>query len=119
MPKTVFIAHSMSGDIEGNTLKVVKICRRIHSSEIIPVFPSFTTRRYLTPAPADRQLAETHIREYFKRRFIDELWLYGRRITEGMWREVRTAREQGVLVVAKTASTKRILDRANLRDGCG
>lgn len=113
MPKTVFIAHPMSGDVEGNTEKVVAICRSIHSEEVIPVFPSFTTRRYLTPDPKDRKLAEVHILEYFRRGFIDELWLYGDRITDGMWREIKTAGENGVLVIAMTEETKSALSKAN------
>ena len=109
MPKTVFIAHPMTGDIEGNTEKVVKICRAIHSREIIPIFPSFTTRRYLTPEPGDRVLAVLHIQEYFRRQMIDELWLYGDGITPGMWREVALAQEHNVPVVAKSPQTQREL----------
>ena len=103
--KRVMIAHPMSGDIEGNTAKVVAICRAIHSEEAMPVFPSFTTRRYLTDDPHDRELAAIHIREYLKSGFVHELWLYGGRITPGMWREIRTAREFGIPVVAKTPAT--------------
>lgn len=106
MPKIVFIAHPMSGDIPGNFKKVVDICRRIHSARIIPVFPSALTRQYLTPDPKDRKLAKVNILTYFNRGFIDELWLFGDHISEGMWREIETARKYGVKVVGKTARTR-------------
>ena len=72
-PKNVMILHPMTGDLEENTKRVVAICRAIHSPEIIPVFPSFTTRRYLSQDPLDRGLAAAHNLQYFKRGFIDEV----------------------------------------------
>jgi hypothetical protein len=107
--KHVFIAHPMSGDLEGNTKKVVAICRQIHSRTTMPVFPSFTTRRYLGPDEADRALAEEHIREYFHSGFIHELWLFGETITKGMWREIALAKKHRVPVIAKTPGTKQAL----------
>jgi hypothetical protein len=68
MPKIVFVAHPMSGDVEGNTKKVEEILSTLHSSEIIPIFPSFTTSRYLSDSAVDRELAFTHIRQYFEKR---------------------------------------------------
>jgi hypothetical protein len=75
--KLVFIAHPMSGDIEGNTKKVLAICRKIHSEEIIPVFPSFTWRLYLTGDDEDKKLAAQVNETYFASGAVDELWLYG------------------------------------------
>lgn len=106
MPKTVMIVHPMTGDIEGNLKKVDAICRAIHGSEIIPVFPSYTTRRYLTPDPKDRELAKTHIEEYLKRGFVDEVWVYGNRVTEGMMRVILTAMEYNIPVVSKSRETQ-------------
>ena len=107
MPRTVFVAHQMTGDLEGNTAKVVAICRAIHSEEIIPVHPSFTTRRYLTADPRDRELAKAHREEYFRRGMIDELWLYGKILSDGMWEEVQLARKYNIPVFAKSAETRR------------
>ena len=39
MAKTVFIAHPISGDAAGNAKKVLDICRRIHTQDIVPVAP--------------------------------------------------------------------------------
>jgi hypothetical protein len=106
----VFIAHPMSGDLEGNTQKVVAICRKIHSKDVIPVSPSFTTRRYLTADPTDRMLAKEHINEYFERHVFDELWLFGDRISEGMMIEVNLAIKHGIPVVGKTPETVAALE---------
>ena len=105
MPKTVFIAHPMTGDHEGNTRKIVEICRLVHSEDVIPVHPSFTTRRYFTEDPRDRELAKAHIEEYFKRGMVDEVWLYGDRITAGMRREIALAEKYNVRVVAHSLET--------------
>lgn len=106
MPKTVMIVHPMTGYIEGNLKKVDVICREIHSSEIIPVFPSYTTRRYLTSDPKDRELAKAHIEEYLKRGFIDEVWVYGDRVTEGMLKVMLTAMTFNIPVISKTRETQ-------------
>jgi len=37
MTKTVFIAHPISGDIRGNVQKVLGICEKVHTKDIIPV----------------------------------------------------------------------------------
>jgi hypothetical protein len=46
---------------------------------------------------------ETNL-EPFERGYVDELWLFGDRISEGMKREVRKAIELGIPVVCKTES---------------
>ncbi len=108
----VFVAHPMSGEIVENTRKVTDICRKIHTTRTHPVFPSFTTRRYLTQTAKDRKIAKAHILQYLRRGFIDELWLFGDHISAGMWREIRTARKFGIPVVAKTGGTKKELRAA-------
>ncbi len=103
----VFIAHKMTGDIEGNMAKVVEICKQIHSTELICIFPSALTRRYpLSQDPKDRAIAQATIEEYFTSGFVQELWLYGDVLTDGMKREVQLALENDIRVVAKTTETK-------------
>lgn len=111
MHKIVFIAHPMSGDQSGNMRKVLRILRQTHTATLIPIFPSAATRQYLSGSEADQRLAETHIERYFSRRFVDELRLYGDRISEGMWREVRLARKYRVPIIAMTRETKEALEQ--------
>mgnify|MGYP006373926613 FL=1 len=101
MAKTVFIAHVISGDVEGNIKKVIKICKAIHSVDIIPVFPSFTWRQYLPENDTTKYYSGLVNDEYFKRGMVDELWLYGKTISAGMLKEIQLALSYGIPVVPK------------------
>lgn len=101
----IFVAHPMSGDIDGNTKKVIAICKSIHSEEIIPVFPSLTWRQYLAGHPNFQNLAAAVNEEYFRRGLVDEIWLYGDRLSDGMEREVILAMECHIPVIPKTPET--------------
>jgi len=105
MAKTVFIAHPISGDVENNVKKVIAICEAIHSKDVIPVFPSFTWRQYLTDRPGDKALAHAVNEEYFKRGMVDEVWFYGDRMSDGMREEAKLARSFGITVVGKSRET--------------
>lgn len=108
--KTVFIAHPIAGDIKGNTKRVLAICEQIHSETIIPVAPYLVSLQYLNDdAVEDRELGILANLECFKRRYIDELWLFGSRISIGMEEEVRLAVKLGIIIKAKTEATRREL----------
>lgn len=108
--KTVFIAHPIAGDIEGNVKKVLEICEKIHSEKIIPVAPYLVSLQYLDDTIIeDRELGILANTECFKRRYVDELWLYGDRISSGMKHEVILAFHFGIKVRAKTPETNKAL----------
>lgn len=110
--KTVFIAHPIAGDVEGNTKKVLAICETIHDKEIIPVAPYLVSLQYLDDTvKEDRQLGVDANLECFRRKYIDELWLFGDRISEGVAAEVKLAMELGIPIVAKTEETKQDLKK--------
>lgn len=116
MPKMVFIAHPISDDPEENTRKVLEICRRIHTPDVIPLFPSLAWRMYLSAIDAgDKALAKMAIEEYFSRGVVDELWFYGDKLSNGMLRELELADQYGVQVVAKTPKVYELLMEAVLR----
>jgi len=105
--KTVFVAHPIAGDIEGNMKKVLAICEQIHSKEIIPIAPYLVSLQYLNDEVVeDRQLGIDANHECFRRGYVDELWLFGDRISEGMKGEILLAREMNIPVVPKTEGTK-------------
>ena len=115
MAKTVFIAHPISGDIKGNVTKVLRICEEVHSKDIIPVAPYLISLQYLNDdVIEDWELGIQANLECFRRRYIDELWLFGDRISSGMWGEIRLAKELGIPVIAKTEDTRR--DLAQIHD---
>ncbi len=108
--KTVFIAHPISGDIKGNIQKVLEICRNIHRDGIIPVAPYLVSLQYLNDEVVeDRQLGVEANLECFHRRYIDELWLFGDRISSGMEEEVKLAQALKIPIIAQTEGTKKDL----------
>lgn len=110
MPKTVFVAHPIAGDVEGNVKKVLTICRAIHTKDVIPIAPYIVSLQYLDDGVhEDRQLGIDANRVCFERKLIDEVWLFGDRISSGMKHEVILAITLGIPVYAKTPETKRAL----------
>jgi hypothetical protein len=105
--KTVFVAHEISGDIAGNIKKVIAICRVLHLKGIIPIFPSFIWRQYFTGiTPEEKVLIGKVNEEYFGREMIDEVWIYGPRLSDGIKEEIRLAVKNGVTVIAKSVQLK-------------
>lgn len=106
MTKVVFIAHPIRGDVTGNVLKVLEICKEVHRGGVIPVVPYLVSLQYLNDnVVEDRKLGIEANLECFQRHFIDELWLFGNQITEGMRSEVLLALMLEIPIVAKTLET--------------
>lgn len=112
--KTVFIAHPISGDVKGNMKKVLNICKQVHTQEIIPYAPYLAALQYLNDEVVeDRSLGIEANLECLHRKFIDELWLFGNKISEGMEQEILLAKKLGIPIIAKTDETKRDLEKFN------
>ncbi|OGZ43706.1 MAG: hypothetical protein A2719_01275 [Candidatus Ryanbacteria bacterium RIFCSPHIGHO2_01_FULL_45_22] len=106
--KTVFIAHPIKGDVQDNAKKVLEICKRIHTRNIIPIAPYLVSIQYLDDEiREDRELGIEANLEAFHRKYIDELWLFGDRISPGMEQEVLLAFKFNIPVIPKTDETKR------------
>lgn len=104
--KVVFIAHPIRGDIPANMRKALEICKAVHSEKIFPVAPYLIALQYLDDhTPAERARGIKGNREYFRRHFIDELWLCGDQITYGMVEEIAWAIQNRIRIVAKTPET--------------
>jgi hypothetical protein len=105
--KTVFIAHPISGDIQGNMKLVLDICEHIHTTTVIPVAPYLVSLQYLNDdVVEDRQLGIDANLECFRRGYIDELWLFGDRISTGMRQEVLLAQRLHIPIIPQTEGTK-------------
>lgn len=110
MAKTVFIGHPISGDIRGNVEKVLKICEEVHTKNIIPVAPYLVSLQYLDDEVVeDRELGMEANHECFLRGYVDELWLFGDRISVGMKKEILLAKEMNIPIIPKTERTRREL----------
>jgi len=103
----VFVAHPVRGDTEANIAAARKIFSELHLDDsIIPVAP-YLARHGLIDQKSDHghQLAFGADRQYFVRNFIEQLWLYGDHISDGMWEVVELALECFVEVVPKSEET--------------
>lgn len=103
--KIIYIAHPISGDVEGNLQKIAEIYKMVSRShpEVVPFVPYFATCKSLDDSdPIDRSLGILHNSEFFKRGVIDEVWLFGDRISTGMNHEIQMAEDAGIPVVDKT-----------------
>ncbi|MBU3964777.1 DUF4406 domain-containing protein [Patescibacteria group bacterium] len=106
--KVVFIGHPISGDIRSNVKKVLDICKKIHNRQIIPCVPYLVSIQYLgDEITEDRELGIDVNLECFYRRYIDELWLFGDRISKGMEQEINLALKLDVPIIPKTNETKK------------
>ncbi|MCX6736437.1 MAG: DUF4406 domain-containing protein [Candidatus Parcubacteria bacterium] len=108
--KTIFVAHPISGDIQGNVEKILKICKEIHNETTIPVAPYLMSLRYLDDSESEeRDLGIGANLETFHRGYVDELWLFGDTVSPGMKEEIDLALSLGIPIVAKTEGTKKSL----------
>jgi hypothetical protein len=113
-----YIAHPISGDIEGNIRKVKAILREINLTEpeVVPFAPYLVDLGVLDDSiPEERARGIKNDHEFFNRKFIDEIWLYGDRISSGMWEEIKLADKLAVKVVPKTQATQLDLLTQTLR----
>ena len=111
--KVVYIAHPISGDIKGNLEKIVQIAREINLNEpdTVPVANYFLDCYALNDdIPEERERGIKNDIALFRKKYIDEVRLYGDRISNGMKEEVKLARELGIKVVAMTEGTKSQLE---------
>jgi len=111
--KVVYIAHPIGGDVHGNLDKVVAIVRWINLNEedVIPFAPYVADLLALRDAEAgERRRGMENNKHYFRCGFIDELWLFGDTISEGMREEIEMAKEMRIKIVAATAATKKLFN---------
>lgn len=107
--KVSYICHPISGDIEGNLNRIKEIGRKINLEEpdTIPFAHYFFDCYSLDDnIPEERERGIKNDIALMKKGFIDEVRLYGNRISEGMWAEVRLALELGIKIIPMTPETK-------------
>lgn len=113
VPKIVYVAHPIRGDVTGNIKKILAICKRIHSHAVIPFVPYIPVIAYLGVEEGSRgeKLGLWTNHELIKMRIPMEMWLYGDHISEGMGDEIKLARKCHIPVIAKTKGTRDELER--------
>lgn len=106
--KVVYVAHPIAGDVEGNLLKIEAVVSEINRNytNVVPLVPYYADCKVLDDKdPVDRSRGIRNSYVLFYRRFIDELWLYGDRISSGMWDEIKICRELGIRIVPQSKAT--------------
>ena len=107
--KIVYIAHPISGDVSGNLKKIIAIIREINinESEVLPFAHYWVDCHALDDTiESERNRGIKNDIALFKAGFIDEVWLYGDRISNGMRHEIELAGELGIKVLAMTTQTQ-------------
>ena len=101
MAKIIYVAHEVSGDVEGNIKRILAICRRLHTKEVIPFAPYLTALQYLDDADAEeRELGIRANAEFFRRGTIDEVGVFGRKVSRGIFGEFELALQYGIPIKA-------------------
>ena len=112
--KIVYIAHPISGDITGNLNKICLIIRNLNLTEpdILPFAHYITDCHCLfDDVPEERERGIKNDIALMRAGFINEVWLYGDHISNGMIHEIELAKELKIPVIAMTEETKRIFNQ--------
>lgn len=118
--RIVYIAHPLTGKIKKGTRQIISktetqknikrveaICKKIHSLEIIPMAPYLATLQYLDNTNFLQISLAIRVNQlFFEKKFMDEVWLFGDKISSGMWQEIEWAHEHKIPVIPKTEETK-------------
>lgn len=97
-----YIAHPIGGDVPGNLKKIDAIVRQINLEEpdVVPFVPYYPDIAAMNDAnPWERARGMRNDAEFFKRHTMDEVRVYGDRISEGVANEIRMAKENGIPVI--------------------
>lgn len=107
--KIAYIAHPVGGDVEGNLEKIRSIVKRVNIREpnTVPFVPYYADCVSLDDSSyAQRMRGIKNDKWLLGKGFVDEVRLYGNRISDGMKDEVLLAQEMGITVIAMTDETK-------------
>ncbi|MDE3250279.1 MAG: hypothetical protein KGO82_16580 [Bacteroidota bacterium] len=100
--KTVYIAHPISGDVEGNLKDISRIIRAIANTfpKVVPMVPYYAYVSALRDHEEDERVKgmmwNAHV---LKTGNVQELWLTGTHKSPGMIEELRIAKLQGIKIV--------------------
>lgn len=93
--KFVYVCSPLRGDVERNIRKANGYCRFAVQQGVLPFAPHAIFTGFLDDTiPEERRLGMTLGIELLKR--SDELWVFGKKITEGMQSEIKAAVELNI-----------------------
>ncbi|MBC7654366.1 MAG: hypothetical protein H7098_07830 [Oligoflexus sp.] len=99
----IYIAHPISGDVNENLKSIKNIYRYLSlKNKVIPFIPYIATIESLNDNnQKERLIGFSHNEAIFKSGIIDQLWLYGGIISEGMKIEIEWANDLGIPIITK------------------
>lgn len=101
--KIVYIAHPIGGDVQANIAFVLDIIKKLNmsNSDIVPFAPYIVDCLAMDDnIPKERQRGISNNIALIKSRLVDEIWLYGNRISPGMDDEIALAEYLGIPVIS-------------------
>jgi len=105
--KYVYICHPLSGDIEGNIEKVKDIVRSVCTEEIVAFAPHLAFAPVFNDnIPEERERGISTDLALLRSGKIDELWIYGEKLSEGMKFEVEVCIEHNIPIQVKSPILK-------------
>jgi hypothetical protein len=107
--KIVYIAHPIGGNVTANLEKVKQIIRHINMTEpdVVPFAHYFVDCHCLNDnVPIERERGIKNDIALMRAGFINEVWLYGDKISTGMSHEIALASELGIPIFSKSEGTK-------------
>jgi hypothetical protein len=97
MVKTMYVAHPVSGNLEGNKQSILGILHERHTSDVISLAPYLAALEYLDDNdPRQRALGIRANTEHFERGMFDEVGIFGERVSLGMFHEIELAQKMGI-----------------------
>ncbi len=93
----VYICSPFRGDVAANTAKALRYCRFALKRGKFPIAPHIWLPRFMHDSnPAERELALSFGLRLL--RGCRELWVFGDKISEGMRREIETAKRRRIFI---------------------
>ena len=89
--KLIYIAHPLRGNKQGNLDNIARIAWTLHKhfTDVVPFVPYFLDASILNDdIPAERRLGMNNGKLVFKRCTIDEIWVFGEHISDGVYQEI-------------------------------
>lgn len=106
--KIVYIAHPIAGDVKENVKKIIKIVREVNlrTPLVVPFVPYLADVLALDDDNArERARGLENGITVLKSGVVDELWIYGDRVTAGMKSEIDMAADIGLTLVRMDRET--------------
>lgn len=108
--KIAYIAHPIGGNVKANLAKVRKIARHINMNEpdTLPFAPYYLDCVCLDDSdPGERSRGIKNDTYLLESGLVDELRLYGDRISNGMYDEILIALRENIPIIPMTPETKK------------